>query len=91
VKSKAKHALPYNPTYVKEIFENKNDQGTDVFIPKRTKSVIFNKYPNNNRVKSVKKQDDNSLLALEYNSEQHLQVQDAPVKFKPKSYFNCGG
>jgi hypothetical protein len=50
VKTKAKHTIPYNPVQVKEIFQNKNDLGNDIYIMKRTKSVIFNKYPVNNKL-----------------------------------------
>ena len=86
VKNKDKHALPYNPNYLQEIFDNKNDLGNDTFIVKRTKSVVFNKYPiNNNRVKSVKQSDENLNQVVSY--EKHLQVADAAVKFKPKIYF----
>ena len=86
VKNKAKHALPYNPTYLQEIFDNKNDLGNDTFIIKRTKSVVFNKYPNNNnRIKAAKQSDENLDQGVNY--EKHLQVPDAEVKFKPKIYF----
>ncbi len=89
VTSKAKHALPYNPNEIKKILDNKNNLGNQIFLIKRNKSVVLNKYHNNNtyRSKSVKKKDDHTsqeILSIQSGS---LDSEYALVKFKPKVYF----
>lgn len=91
VRSKAKHALPYKTNLVNEIFEDRNKLGNDIFLVKRQKSVIFNKYPNNSeRIRTERKNNSNEMLCIENgeNNYDALNAEYALVKFKPKNYFN---
>lgn len=93
VKTKAKHALPYNPRDIKEILENKHDLGNEIFLVKRSKPVTLNKYQNNmaNFLKLMKKpeSEENQQLAIEGAQDDYeaLDTDYALVKFKPKIHF----
>ena len=91
MKSKAKHAVPYKTNLVNEIFEDRNNLGNDIFLVKRQKSVIFNKYPNNSeRIRTEKKINSNEMLCIENGANNYdaLNTEYAIVKFKPKNFFN---
>ena len=87
---KAKHAAGYDAKEVSAILEKKNELENGIFLVKRTKSCVLNKYQDNqtNFEKELKKSESKqNLLAIEPNYNNLIGTEYALVKFKPKVHF----